>query len=139
VCMRPDIVYVVSEAVATEYMELSQRELPRTALTDAVFAKDTKLLYWGDSAAYQDYCKDKQENAASKEERKHWEMVADFGLRACCSPMSSVEVDGELMHRHEAALKLDDDERTRIVIGADETLKHEHGQANVPSRVKLPG
>jgi hypothetical protein len=137
--MRPDIVYVVSEAVATEYMELSQREIPRNAVTDALFSKDTKMLYWGDSVAYQDYCKDKQENALTPEERKHWEMVADFGLRACCSPMSSVEVDGELMHRNEAALALDDDERTRLVIGAADTPKHQHGQANIPSRVKSHG
>lgn len=135
-CIRPDIVYVVSKAVATEYMELSQREIPKVGLAKALYSKDMKLMYWGDSSAYQQYCHDKQANAKTDDERKHWEMVADFGLRVCCSPLSSVEVEGEMMHRDEAALDLDDDERTRLVIGAADLPKHHPGQTNIPSRVK---
>ncbi len=112
-CIRPDIIYVVSQAVYDEAINLLETYGPL-------------------SNGYHNYCEDQIKSSTTEEVRHHWEMVDDFGLRACCSPLSSIEVNGVITHRDDTAKNMCDDQRTRLVIGDPDTPPHIDGQANIP-------
>jgi len=115
-CLRPDIVYVVSMAVYDSYLALLEEHL------------------YPDSVGYHEGCDEQVEaadQAGDAERLRHWRLVKDFATRYGCSPLSAIEVDGEIYHQIELPHPVPDANLIRVVIGDPRNPPHEHQQPKI--------
>ena len=115
-CLRPDIVYIISSAVYDSYLAL---------LEDFKFP---------DSVGYHDACDKLIETAAQSDdagELRHWQLVKDFATRYGCSPLSAIEVDGHIYRQIELPEPIPNASLIQVVIGDPCNPPHEHHQPKI--------
>lgn len=114
-CLRPDVVFVTSQAVFDDYQALSDRGL------------------YGVTNGYHRHC-EAQISAALKRgdaaAASHWRLVQDFGHRYDCSPLGGVEIAG-VLHRDPALPPCPPEARVRLYIGNPDNPPHENHQPAV--------
>jgi hypothetical protein len=117
-CLRPDIVYVVSRAVYATYLMLEHQGLH------------------GHSVGFYTHCEAAEADAVAQGDESRaeiWRQVLDFGTRHCCSPLSAVELAGEPAGAtlYESPMTVAAGDRVRVHIGNPRNPPHVPGQQAV--------
>ncbi len=116
-CLRPDIIYVVTQPVWDDFV----------ALRD--------IWLWPDSGGFFDACEAhcaRAREASDQDAERHWLMVQELAVRYGCSPLSGVEIDGKSFWEDpKPGFRPEHYTLIRLVIGDPDNPPHEHGQWNI--------
>lgn len=102
-CLRPDIVYVISGPVFRSYCALlDEGHIPCTR-------------------GFHRECEENEQTARRAGDTNqvcHWQMVCEFALRYGCNGLAALEIDGQLRRECEIPSDIPDSALTRVVIRA---------------------
>lgn len=115
-CIRPDIVYVVSEDVMHGFLDL----------LDEGYFEGSRSFFNACTARAADESRKGQWAQA-----RMWRTVRDFGARVFCSPLSAIEVNGTLLRQLEPPCNVREDDLIRLYIGDPRTPAHVPGQGAI--------
>jgi len=117
-CLRPDIVFVTTQAV---YDDLAA--VVKTGLDGDTVGFDNHL-----TALIKATEEDNEERAT------HWRKVQDFGTRLFCSPYSGIEIDGKITREfgfNDTDFGVEPEEMIKVYIGNPLNPPHEHQQPKI--------